>query len=194
MDRERRARLLASSLLERGRAAARKAQDEYNDEAPFSLALKQRFERRTQRLRLLRLRGAHRRGAHHLLCAAGGAASLQRPRQGFWPASFWRRLSLTAPFLYKQKQARNGGIFPHSGIGRSKKVPSATPDVFRALSCVGGSFLVRFDFFLKIFCFLFSGRKQKTRNQPNKKRTTNTKKFEISVFICANPRRNRPAP
>ena len=52
--------------------------------------------------------------------------------------------------------------------------------------------LVRFE--ILRFLFLFSDRKQKTRNHPNEKWHTNTKKLEVLVFICANPRQNRPAP
>ena len=68
--------------------------------------------------------------------------------------------------LYKQKQARNGRIFPHSGlVGRSKKVPSVTPDVFSRSFLCWWLFFLRFEL-KKVFCFL--NRKHKTRNQPNK--------------------------
>ena len=47
-------------------------------------------------------------------------------------------------------------------------------------------------FFVTVFCFLTE--KQKTENPIFRFGTTIVKKFEISVFICANPRQNRPAP
>ena len=49
-----------------------------------------------------------------------------------------------------------------------------------------------FDF-VTAFCFL-SDRKQKTRNPIFFSGTTIVIKFEILVFICTNPRQNRPAP
>ena len=61
--------------------------------------------------------------------------------------------------------------------------------LFRVVVCLFWSDLI----LGKIFCSLFSDRTQKPRNNPDEKRHTNIKKFEILVFICANPRQNRPA-
>ena len=53
-------------------------------------------------------------------------------------------------------------FFSNSGLGRSKKIPSVTLDVFSALSCGGmDGIRVRFEI-LDFFCFMFSDRKQKS--------------------------------
>ena len=69
-----------------------------------------------------------------------------------------------------------------------------TPDVFFALFLVLVVVFFSDSKFSKKTVFCFLNRKQKTRKHINEKRNTNTIKFEISVFICANPRQNRPAP
>ena len=94
---------------------------------------------------------------------------------------------------YKQKRAWNARVFPHWGLGRPKKVPSATLDVF-SRSFLPWSFQIE-KMRNFIFCngFLFSDRKQKTRTPIFFFGTAIVKKFEILVFICANAQ-NRPAP
>ena len=58
-------------------------------------------------------------------------------------------VSSTRFFVYKQNQARNGRLFPHSGLGCSKKVPSVTPDVFSRSFLCWWSFFLRFESFKK---------------------------------------------
>ena len=75
-----------------------------------------------------------------------------------------------------------------------EKGPSVTPDVFFALFLVLVVIPPPSDLnFQKktVFCFL----NKKTENhKPTQQQKKNTKKFEMLVFICANPRLNRPAP